>query len=61
MISKVLYRDLLIESSNIAQNIDTIMVELYTIRKKYRGEKISKGDYDIEGKEQYTINMKQNF
>lgn len=31
------------------------MVELYTIRKKYRGEKISKGDYDIEGKEQYTI------
>ncbi len=44
-------RDLLRESSNIAQNIDTIMVELYTIRKKYRGEKILKGDYDIEGRQ----------
>lgn len=43
-------RDLLRESSNVAQNIDTIMVELDTIRKKYRGEKISKGDYDIEGR-----------
>src|SRR3990167_421387 len=44
-------RDLLRESSNTAQNINTIMVELDTIRKKYRGEKISKGDYDIEGRQ----------
>ena len=40
MISKVLYRDLLIESSNIAQNIDTIMVglEKNIEEKKYQKE-----------------------
>lgn len=31
-------RDLLRESSNTTQNINTIMVELDTIRKKYSGE-----------------------
>lgn len=44
-------RDLLRESSNTTQNINTIMVELDTIRKKYSGEHISKGDYDINGRQ----------
>ena len=42
-------RDLLRETSNDIQKIDTANIELDTIRKKFRGEKISKGDYDING------------
>lgn len=40
-------RDISRESSNIAQNIDTIITELETIKRKYKGEEISKGDYEI--------------
>lgn len=43
-------RNLLREASNDVQKIDTAMIELNTIRTKYRGEKISKGDYDINGR-----------
>ena len=43
-------RDLLREASNDIQKIDTASIELDTIRTKYRGEKISKGDYDINGR-----------
>lgn len=58
-------RDLLRESSNIVQSINTIMVELDTIRKKYRGEKISKGDYVIEGRQgtiydKYEVELLKN-
>ena len=43
-------RDLLREASNEAQKIDTAMIELGTIKRKYEGEIISKGEYDINGK-----------
>ena len=39
--------DLLRESSSAAQNIGTIMVELDTIKRKYKHQDILKGDYEI--------------
>ena len=42
-------RDLLRDVSNDVRKIDTANIELDTIRKKFRGEKILKGDYDING------------